>query len=156
MSSKIVSSETFSAVLLKTLNITYKWQTFNVLVIQPQIKFQSPAQDTRHLILAPKGSDIFGKIQQTRLFFILWHSDPSPGHGRLLGGFSITLIENTTLGRTPLDEWSVQRRDLHLTHTNTHNTHNRQSSLLGFRPTIPASYRPQTRALDRVATGIGN
>jgi hypothetical protein len=28
----------------------------------------------------------------------------------------------TTVGRTPLDEWSVRRRDLYLT---THNTHNR-------------------------------
>jgi len=32
----------------------------------------------------------------------------------------------TTVGRTPLDEWSVRRRDLYLT---THNTHNRQTSM---------------------------
>ena len=31
-----------------------------------------------------------------------------------------------TVGRTPLDEWSVRRRDLYLT---THNTHNRQTSM---------------------------
>jgi hypothetical protein len=30
----------------------------------------------------------------------------------------------TTVGRTPLDEWSARRRDLYLT---THNTHNRQT-----------------------------
>jgi hypothetical protein len=30
----------------------------------------------------------------------------------------------TTLGRTPLDEWSARRRDLYLT---THNTHNKHS-----------------------------
>ena len=31
-----------------------------------------------------------------------------------------------TVGRTPLDEWSVRRRDPYLT---THNTHNRQTSM---------------------------
>jgi hypothetical protein len=31
-----------------------------------------------------------------------------------------------TVGRTPLDEWSIRRRDLYLT---THNTHNRQTSM---------------------------
>ena len=57
--------------------------------------------------------------------------------------------------RTPLDEWSACCRDPYLT---THNTHNRQTSkpLTGFEPTIPASERPQTHALDCAATGIGN
>jgi hypothetical protein len=65
--------------------------------------------------------------------------------------FTITLFRHTTLGRTPLDEWSARRRDLYLT------THNRQTSmpLVGFKPTIPASEQPQTHALDRAATGIG-
>jgi len=31
-------------------------------------------------------------------------------------GFTITL-RHTTLGRTPLDEWSALRRDLHWQHT---------------------------------------
>ena len=36
-----------------------------------------------------------------------------------------------------------------------HNTHNRTSMhQAGFEPTIPASERPQTRALDRAATGF--
>jgi len=41
----------------------------------------------------------------------------------------------STVGRTPLDEWSARRRDLYLT---THNTHNRQISVppVGFEPTI--------------------
>jgi hypothetical protein len=61
---------------------------------------------------------------------------------------------HTTVGRTPLDEWSPRRRDLNLT---THNTHNRQISLpsVGFDPTVSASNRPQTHALDRAATGTG-
>ena len=60
----------------------------------------------------------------------------------------------TTVGRTPLDEWSTRRRELYLT---THNTHNRQTSMppVGFEPTNSAGERPQTYALDRTATGTG-
>jgi len=49
----------------------------------------------------------------------------------------------TTVGRTPLDEWLVRRRDLYLT---THNTHNRQTLMptVGFESTISAGERPQT------------
>ena len=48
----------------------------------------------------------------------------------------------TTVGKTPLDEWSARRRDLYLT---THDTHNRQISMppVGFEPTISAGERPQ-------------
>ena len=48
----------------------------------------------------------------------------------------------TTVGRTPLDEWSARRRDLYLT---THDAHNRQISMppVGFEPTISAGERPQ-------------
>ena len=44
------------------------------------------------------------------------------------------------------------------TSTWQHNTHNRQTSVApaGFEPAIPASERPETRALDRAATGIGS
>jgi hypothetical protein len=67
-------------------------------------------------------------------------------------GFEITVGHNT-LGRTPLDELSACRRDLYLT---TQDNHKRQTSLTpaGFEPAIPASKRPQTHALERVATGI--
>ena len=39
----------------------------------------------------------------------------------------------------------------------THNTHNRQTSMLpvGFEPTISADERQKTYALDRAATGTG-
>jgi hypothetical protein len=61
----------------------------------------------------------------------------------------------TTVGRTPLDEWSARRRDLYLT---THNTHNRQTSMppAVFETTISAGERPQTYALDRAVTGTGS
>ena len=63
-------------------------------------------------------------------------------------------VKHTTLGRTPLHEWSAPRRDLYLT---THNTHKRQASmpLAGLEPAIPARERPQTHALDCAVTGIG-
>ena len=60
----------------------------------------------------------------------------------------------TTVGWTPLDEWSARRRDIYLT---THNTHNRKTSMppVGFETTIPVGERPQTYALERAATGTG-
>jgi hypothetical protein len=60
----------------------------------------------------------------------------------------------TTVGRTPLDEWSARCRDLYLT---AHNTRNRQTSMppVELEPTISAGERPQTYALDRAATGTG-
>ena len=47
----------------------------------------------------------------------------------------------STVGRTPLDDWSARRRDLYLT---THDTHNRQISMppVGFEPKISAGERP--------------
>jgi hypothetical protein len=77
-------------------------------------------------------------------------SGPGPPH---YGGFTITL-RHTTLGRTPLEEWSAGRRDLYLT---THNTQKRQTSmpLAGFELAIPEIERPQIHALFRAATGIG-
>ena len=52
----------------------------------------------------------------------------------------------STVGRTPLDEWSARRRDLCLT---THDTHNRQISMppVGFEPKISAGERPQAACL---------
>ena len=59
---------------------------------------------------------------------------------------------STFVGRTPLNEGSVCRRDLYLT---TRNNRKRQVSILlaRFEPAIPASERPHTHALDRSATG---
>jgi len=59
----------------------------------------------------------------------------------------------TTVGRTPLDEWSARLRDLYLI---THNT-NREASMPPevLEPTISAGERPPTYALDRAATVAG-
>jgi hypothetical protein len=47
----------------------------------------------------------------------------------------------STVGRTPLDEWSARRGDLYLT---THDTHNRQISMppVGFKTRISEGDRP--------------
>ena len=60
----------------------------------------------------------------------------------------------STVGRTPLDEWSARRRDLYLT---THSTHYRQTSMtpVGFEPAVLEGERPHTYTLDRAATGTG-
>jgi hypothetical protein len=56
---------------------------------------------------------------------------------------------HTTVGKTPLDEGSARRRDLYLkTQTLIRST---AMPPIGFEPTISASARLQTYALDRVA-----
>ena len=54
----------------------------------------------------------------------------------------------STVGRTPLDEWSARRRDLYLT---AHDTHNRQISMppVEFEPTISAGEWPEAARLLR-------
>jgi len=66
----------------------------------------------------------------------------------------LIILRHATVGRTPLDEGSARNRDLYQT---THNVHKRRKfmSPVGLEPTIPASKRPQTHALDRAATRIG-
>ena len=60
------------------------------------------------------------------LFFSLWPCDPT----RVMAFSFLRFLDHTrrrtTVGRTPLDEWSARRRDLYLT---AHNTHNRQISI---------------------------
>jgi len=55
----------------------------------------------------------------------------------------------STVGRTPLDEWSARRRDFYLT---THDTHNRQISMppVGFEPKISAGERPQIYFIPKI------
>ena len=67
-----------------------------------------------------------------RLLFIylfiysLWRCDQK----RVMASSFLRFLDHTqrrtTVGRTPLDEWSARRRDLYL---KTHNTHNRQISM---------------------------
>ena len=87
-----------------------------------------------------------------QLFFI-WRDSPQWAMASSFTRFLDHTQWRTTVGRTPLDEWSGRRRHLYLA---THNT-NRQTStsLAGFEITISTGKRPQTYALDGAATGTG-
>ena len=84
-----------------------------------------------------------------RLHFFLWRWDPTRVMASSFLRFLDHTQQRTTVGRTPLDEWSARRRDLYLT---THNIHKPNiHAPVGFEPMISAGERPQTHALDRAA-----
>jgi len=72
------------------------------------------------------------------IIFFLWRCSPTWAKA---SSFLVRFLDHTqrrtTVGRTPLDEWSARRRDLYLT---TRNPHNRQTSMtpVGFEPKISA------------------
>jgi len=74
-------------------------------------------------------------------FFFPWRNSPIEGQGLITVEDSRSYSRHTTLGRTPLDEWSVRRRDLYLT---THNIHDRQTSKPG-RDSNPQSQEESVR-----------
>jgi hypothetical protein len=73
-----------------------------------------------------------------------------PPHCRV---FKITLYNDITCSRTPLDKGLACHRDLYL---KTRNIDKRQTSmpLAGFKPKIPSSKQLQTHDLDHVATAV--
>jgi len=101
------------------------------------------------------GSAVYWTWNCISCFFFLWRCGPTRAMTSSYTRFLDHTQRRTTVGRTPLDEWSARRRDLYLT---AHNTHNRRKSMppVGFESTISASEGPQTYALDRAATGTGN
>jgi hypothetical protein len=74
-------------------------------------------------------------------------------HGNLMKFLDHTQ-RRTTVGKTPLEEWSYRRRYFYLT---TYDTYNRQTFTpsAGFEPTFPAGKLSQTYALDHAVTGTG-
>ena len=96
----------------------------------------------------------YSTVNKCDCLFVFWLSSPQWARPSSFTRFLDHTQRRTTVGRTPLDEWSARRRDLYLT---THNTHKRQTSMppVGFEPTISAGERPQTYTLDRAATGTG-
>jgi len=83
---------------------------------------------------------------------IMWGFGPTLATAYTFLRFLYHTLRHTTVGRAPLDVWSVRPRDLYRT---AHNVHNRQTSMpqVGFEPTTSADERPQTNALDRAITG---
>jgi hypothetical protein len=86
--------------------------------------------------------------------FFLCRCDPTRIMASSFTRFLDHTQRHTTVGRTPLDEWSARRKDLYLT---IHNVHNRPTTMppVEFEPTISAGKRPQTYVLDRAAIGTG-
>ena len=109
---------------------------------------------TQNVLTACGFVNCFPLVLLASFFFIFCGAATQRGSWPHSWGFLDHTQRRITVGRTPLDEWSARRRDLYLT---THNSHNRQISMLpmGFEPTISASERPQTYALDSAATGTG-
>jgi len=91
-------------------------------------------------------------VSQT-LQYLFMVQQPLVGQDLLHNRGFMIILRHTTMGRTPLDEWSARRRDLYLT---IHDTHKRQTSMppLGFKPAIPASKQLYNHALDCAATMI--
>ena len=98
-------------------------------------------------------SDIGFNIHDSCFFFFRPNS-PQWARASTFTRFLHHTQRRTTVGSVSLDKRWACRRDLYLT---THNTHNRQTSMppVRFKPTISADERPQTYALDHVATGTG-
>jgi hypothetical protein len=73
-------------------------------------------------------------------FFFLWRCGPTRAMASSFFRFPDQTQWCITVGRTPLDEWSVRHRELYL---KIRNTHNRQTSMppVGFETTVPASER---------------
>jgi hypothetical protein len=88
-----------------------------------------------------EGSDL-----RPNWMFVFWRD--SPQWARVsFARFVDHTQRGSTIGRTPLDEWSARRRELYMTE---HNTHNRQTPMspMGFETTTPAGKRPQIRFLN--------
>jgi len=83
-----------------------------------------------------------------------WRDSPQWARASSFTRFLDHTQRSTTVGRTPLGEWSARRRDLYLT-THTLTTDKIPYLPVGSEPTISAGERPQTYALDRAATGTG-
>ena len=87
--------------------------------------------------------------------FVFGSKDPPPQWDRASSfkSFLDHTQRRTTIGRTPLDEWSAHRRDHYLI---THNTDNRQTSMPPVvENTISEVERPRSYTLDRAATATG-
>jgi hypothetical protein len=131
------------AVIPSFLSVYIIW---NCPTVEPTVPFMSPLIPLSFLCSEPVHYILF-----LFCFFSATQRGSWPPHS---WGFLDHIQRRTTVGRTPLDEWSARRRDIYLT---THNNHNTQTSMppVGFLPTISADERPQTYAIDRAATGTG-
>ena len=101
-------------------------------------------------------SNVFFLIQYPCILLLIapppWCNSPS----RTSAAFFLRFLDHkqwhTTVGRTPLDEWSARRRELYMATNNTHKTDIHTPT--EFELANPERERSQTPGLDRSATGI--
>jgi hypothetical protein len=89
-------------------------------------------------------------VESQRFLFLVELSVESQGF--LFTEASRSRSTHTKISSNPLDEWSVCRSILYL----THNTQRRKTSKPSteFKPAISANERPQTHTFNRAAAGI--
>ena len=136
----------------------YKWSAYiNFYVQLSRSQWQTPiinegkVGSNQHIFSGTDTKNVTKWKECSRGYFLFpMAQQPVVGHDLLIIEAS-QWHWHTTLDRTHLDKWSARHTDT------THNTHKRQTSMspTGFEPTIQASERPQTHALDRTATKIG-
>jgi hypothetical protein len=99
----------------------------------------------------PNDNKLWYKHAALDNLFFFWRNSPQWARASSFTKFLYHTQRRTTVGRTPPDELSTRRRDPYLAKDNTHDRHQcpRRDSI----PTISASERSQTYALDRAAAG---
>ena len=159
----IMTSEHIDALFFFSLTGGYK-DFFAAVMPPPHLVFITVLEQIFPICLIVGYAKLWEKcVNVIRNFFFSWRYNPIGGCiftalqralASSLARFLDHIQRRAKVGRTPLNEWSVRRRDLYLT---THNTHNRQTSMprVGFEPTIAAGEQPNTYVLDRAATGTG-
>jgi hypothetical protein len=108
-----------------------------------------------YLVICLQWREISWKTQTANRTQRILHSTTTTGGPELPHYRDLTIaIRHTTFCRTSLDEWTARRGNLYLI---THNTNKRQTDMTParFEPSVPASERPQTQAIDRGATRTG-
>jgi hypothetical protein len=90
---------------------------------------------------------IFSFQVRPRIFFsFFWRNSPHWARASSFTRFLDHTQRRTTVGRTPLDEWSARHRDLYLDNTQHSQQTNIHAPPVGLEPTISAGERRQTYA----------
>jgi hypothetical protein len=75
----------------------------------------------RAVCMVPDRAYLMMMMMMMIIIIILWRDTPQWATASSFTGFLDHTQRRTTVGRTPLDEWSARRRDLYLTTQNNHN-----------------------------------
>jgi hypothetical protein len=129
------------------LNRRYSWRAIRRRTSKVSVYWMLLPMDNRmwHENITDRELKNISAVRNNNIFLIFF----PPGATQLIVGVYFTALyraltssrtklldhiqRRATVGRNPLNEWSVRSRDLYLT---THNTHNRQTSMprVGFEP----------------------